>query len=75
MTSERRTTRIRNAERVIAWDAERGDHCYRSDCDIVFDESGIVSVGDAGAGADAGTGADAGADTVVDGAGIMVMPA
>ena len=66
MTSERHTTCIRNAERVIAWDAGRGDHCYRSNCDVVFDESGIVSVGDAGA--------DAGADTVVDGTGTMVMP-
>ena len=72
MINERHTTRIRNAERVIAWDAERGDHCYRSDCDVVFDESGIVSVGDAGASADAGAHARAG--TVVDGTGIMVMP-
>ena len=66
MTSKRHTTRIRNAKRVIAWDDARQDHCYRSDCDVVFDESGIVGVGSDGEGASA--------DTVVDGTGVMVMP-
>ena len=66
MTSTGPTIRIRGAERVLAWDDERRDHCYRSRCDVVFDASGIVAVGD---GAKASS-----AETVVDGAGLMVMP-
>lgn len=75
MTTNEGTTRVRRAKHVIAWDEERGDHCYRSNCDVVFDASGILAVGDV---ADAETGghgdAGTGAVTVIDGAGLMVMP-
>ena len=70
MTNESRTTRIRGAERVLAWDEARGDHCWRSHCDVVFDASGIVAVG--GGGRDPG--GESPAETVVDGAGVMLMP-
>ena len=70
MTNESRTTRIRDAERVLAWDEARGDHCYRSNCDVVFDASGIVSV--EGAGGAPGGGSPS--ETVVDGTGVLVMP-
>ena len=66
MTVNEGTTRIRGAARVIAWDEERRDHCYRSNCDVVFDATGILSLGDGGNGADS--------ETIVDGAGLMVMP-
>ena len=70
MTNESRTTRIRGAERVLAWDEARGDHCWRSHCDVVFDASGIVAV--EGGGRDPGS--ESPAETVVDGAGVMLMP-
>ena len=66
MASEVGTTRIRGAERVLAWDEERRDHCYRSNCDVVFAASGIVAVG--------GDGNASPAETIIDGAGVMVMP-
>ena len=66
MTIHGNRTRIRNARWVVAWDEERQDHCYRSNCDVVFDASGIVAVG--------GDTDQAAADTVVDGARVMVMP-
>ena len=40
------TTRIRNADIVIAYDAVAEDHVYRRDLDVVFDESGILHLGD-----------------------------
>ncbi len=70
MASANGTTRIQGAERVLAWDEERGDHCYRSNCDVVFDASGIVAV--EGGGRDPGS--ESPAETVVDGTGVMVMP-
>ena len=70
MTNESRTTRIRGAERVLVWDEARGDHCWRSHCDVVFDASGIVAV--EGGGGDPGS--ESPAETVVDGAGVMLMP-
>ena len=66
MTGKVHTTRIHRAERVLAWDDASQDHCYRSNCDVVFDESGIVAVGDSGVAT--------GAETVMDGAGVMVIP-
>ena len=70
MTDESRTTRIRGAERVLAWDEARGDHCYRSNCDVVFDASGIVSVEGKGRAPCSGSPSE----TVVDGTGVLVMP-
>ena len=75
MTTNEDTTRVRRANRVVAWDEERGDHCYRSNCDVVFDASGILAVGDAAAAETGGYGgAGTHAETVIDGAGLMVMP-
>ena len=70
MTNESRKTRIRGAERVLAWDEARGIHCWRSHCDVVFDGSGIVAVEDRGR----DPGEHSPAETVVAGAGVMVMP-
>ena len=66
MTSKTGTTRIRGAERVLAWDERRRDHCYRSNCDVVFGASGIVAVG--------GRGNASPEETIIDGTGVMVMP-
>ena len=59
------TTRILNAELVIAYDAAEDTHVYRRDCDVVFDETRIVHVGPGYQGA---------AETTIDGRGFMVMP-
>ena len=59
------TTRIVNADLVIAYDADEDTHVYRRDCDVVFDEARIVHVGPGYQGA---------ADATIDGRGFMVMP-
>lgn len=45
MTGIERTTRIRNAAWVIAWDQATQRHVYRRDIDVVFRGNAIVSVG------------------------------
>ena len=39
------TTRIDNAELVVAYDAAADTHVYRRDSDVVFDEARILHVG------------------------------
>lgn len=65
MDASAKTSRIRSAKWVIAWDAEAGDHRYLRDVDVVFRGSDIVHVGD---------GYDGPVDTEVDGSQVMVMP-
>jgi len=59
------TTVIRNADWVIAWQAQPGRHVYMRDVDVVFDGGTITHVGKGYAGP---------ADTTVDGRKRMVMP-
>lgn len=59
------TTQIRRAPWVIAWDAQAGKHRYLRDGDVVFQGNAISFVGRDYRGP---------ADTIVDGAGLMVMP-
>ena len=59
------TTLIRNAAMVIAWDAASKSHVYMPDADVAFDGGKLTHVGRSYAGP---------ADTVIDGAGKMVMP-
>lgn len=65
MAAGAKTSRIRSARWVIAWDAEAGDHHYLRDVDVVFREAEIVHVGD---------GFEGVIDTDIDGGGVMVMP-
>jgi cytosine/adenosine deaminase-related metal-dependent hydrolase len=60
-----RTTWIRNASWVIAWDAATARHRYLRDGDVVFRGNTISFVGRSYEGT---------SDTLVDGAGLMVMP-
>ena len=59
-------TLIKQAERVIAWDEASARHVYRSDCDVAFDESGILFVGEHYDGP--------APKTQIDGRGLMAMP-
>ncbi len=59
------TTKIENASWVIAWDGAAESHVYLRDADVVFTGADIDFVG---------TGYGGTADTVIDGAGLMVMP-
>ena len=59
------TTLIRNADFVVAWDASAANHAYMPGADVAFDDGVIRFVG---------RGYDGVADTVIDGAGFMVMP-
>ncbi|WP_339952126.1 amidohydrolase family protein [uncultured Albimonas sp.] len=59
------TTLVRNAAWAIAWDAARGRHVYARDVDVAFTDDRITHVGPGFAGE---------AGTVIDGAGLMVMP-
>src|SRR5262249_13702837 len=63
--AEPRTTCIRNAAWLAAWDAGAQAHIYRRDVDVVFRGDRIVSVGSAHSGPD---------DETVDGRGLFVMP-
>jgi cytosine/adenosine deaminase-related metal-dependent hydrolase len=59
------TTRIRNADWAIAWDAGSKRHVYRRGIDVVFD-GGTITFAD--------TGYTGPTDTLVEGAGVLVMP-
>ncbi len=59
------TTLIRNADFVVAWDAQAKRHVYMPDADVAFTDGVIGFVG---------RGYDGVADQVIDGAGMMVMP-
>lgn len=66
MTRESALVRIRAAHTVIAWDATRGGHVYRRNCDVVFDATGVLHLGKDYQGA---------APTRdIDGARLLVMP-
>jgi cytosine/adenosine deaminase-related metal-dependent hydrolase len=58
-------TLIRNAAFVVAWDAGSKSHVYMPDADVAFEDGVIRFVG---------RGYEGVADTVIDGAGFMVMP-
>ncbi len=58
-------TRIRCAEVVVAYDPAAHDHVYRRDLDVVFDEGGILHLGEGWAGT---------AEREIDGSGFMLMP-
>jgi cytosine/adenosine deaminase-related metal-dependent hydrolase len=59
------TTIIRDAGMVIGWDEVSGSHRYLPDADVAF-EGGVISF--------VGRGYTGPADTVINGAGMMVMP-
>ncbi|MGI9613922.1 MAG: amidohydrolase family protein [Acidimicrobiales bacterium] len=65
MAEAAKTTRIRSARWVIAWDGGAGDHRYLNDADVVFRGSEIVHVG---------AGFEGTVDTDIDGGHVMVMP-
>jgi 5-methylthioadenosine/S-adenosylhomocysteine deaminase len=65
MTGQGSTTRIRNADWVVAFDPARGKHVYRRGIDVEFSGSTITHVG-------AARGVTA--DAEIDGRGLMVMP-
>lgn len=58
-------TLIKNADWIVAWDAERSNHVYVRDGDVAFTGNELSFVGQGYAGA---------ADTTVDGAGLLVLP-
>ena len=58
-------TVIRDADMVVAWDAGANTHVYMPDADVAFEDGVLRFVG---------RGYDGPADTVVPGAGLMVMP-
>ncbi|QOF72739.1 amidohydrolase family protein [Aminobacter sp. SR38] len=58
-------THIRNADWAVVWDEETHRHVYRNDCDVVFEGSKLIHVGNAWKGQ---------ADTAIDGRGRMIMP-
>ena len=61
----RKTTRIKAADWVIAWDAEAERQIFLRHADVVFAGDSIVFVG---------AGYDGEADVEIDGGGLMVMP-
>ena len=56
---------IRNADMVVGWDAAAGAHRYLTAADVAFEGGALTFAGRGYAGP---------ADTVIDGAGLMVMP-
>jgi imidazolonepropionase-like amidohydrolase len=60
-----RTTRIRNAAWIVAWDTAIQSHGYLNDGDVVFAGDAITFVGKHYAGD---------ADETIDGRDLMVMP-
>ncbi|MFQ5786086.1 MAG: amidohydrolase family protein [Alphaproteobacteria bacterium] len=60
-----RTTVIRNADRVVAWDEGEDGHVYLDGADVVFTGTEIAFVG---------KGYDGPAESEIDGRGLMVMP-
>jgi cytosine/adenosine deaminase-related metal-dependent hydrolase len=59
------TTVIRNADWVVAWDADATSHVYRRGADVAFADGAFTYVG---------AGYDGAADVEIDGGGLMVMP-
>lgn len=59
------TTVIRNADWVVAWDADAARHVYRQGIDVAFTDDRLIHVGPSFAGE---------AQESVDGRGLMVMP-
>jgi cytosine/adenosine deaminase-related metal-dependent hydrolase len=59
-------TLVRNARWLVAWDAARGEHVYRTDADLAFEDGAVVHVGPGYIGPEPAR--------VVDAAGCMVMP-
>ncbi len=59
------TTRIENAELVVAYDPAADTHVYVRDSDVIFDETRILHLGAGYTGA---------VDRTIDGVGVMVMP-
>ena len=60
-----RTTVIRNADWIVAWDSAADSHVYLRGGDLVFRDDRITQVGGRH---------EAAADTVIDGAGLCLMP-
>ena len=60
-----RTTLIKNASFLVAYDAEKNTHGYRRNCDIVFTDRAIVHIG---------AGFSDPVDETIDASGMMVMP-
>lgn len=60
-----KTSVIRNADWVVAWDEAREEHVYRNNADVAFQDGAIVFVGPQYPGE---------ADEVIDGAGRCVLP-
>ena len=60
-----RTTLIRRADRVVAWDDAESAHVYLTDADVAFADGKLKFVG---------RGYDGAAEMVIDGRGLMVMP-
>ena len=65
MSDRATTTRIRNADWVVAFDAAAGKHVYRRGVDVEFSDGAITHVGKS---------REATAATEIDGRGLMVMP-
>jgi 5-methylthioadenosine/S-adenosylhomocysteine deaminase len=67
------TTRIRDADWIVAWDAGAGRHVYRRDADLEFTGDTVTYVGPP---RDRGRGAEGGGAVAreIDGRGLMVMP-
>ena len=59
-------TLVRGARWMVAWDAARGGHVYRTDADLAFEEGAIVHVGPGYAGPEPAR--------VIDAGGCMLMP-
>jgi cytosine/adenosine deaminase-related metal-dependent hydrolase len=70
MDETNKTTVIRNAAWLVAWNEATGGHEYRRDCDLAFRGNSIVHVG-SGCG---GPGYEGPADEVIAGERLMVMP-
>lgn len=60
-----RTTLIKNASFLVAYDAEKNTHSYRRNCDIAFTDGAIVHIGEGFTGE---------IDETIDASGMMVMP-
>ncbi|HSP25494.1 MAG TPA: amidohydrolase family protein, partial [Saliniramus sp.] len=60
-----RTTLIKNASYLVAYDAQKNTHSYRRNCDIAFTDGAIVHIGEGFAGE---------IDETIDASGMMVMP-
>ncbi len=60
-----KTTWIRDAAWIVAWDAATGDHAYLRDADLVFSGNTIIHVGKGYSGS---------ADVTIDGRALMLIP-